>query len=124
LLIGLVVGLQDYTLGLEADKVEKILLFLGSLKVGDRQDRRGLLKGVGVLIWASAILPWLKPTLAEFYNLANRPGLIWQKLSLELLTAVFQALDAEGRLRWQVPGVVFRAGLVLGFVGKHKVKKR
>lgn len=122
--IGLVVGLGDFSLGLEADKVAKLVAFLKSLKVGNRLDRRALLKGTGVLMWASAITPWLRPRLAEFYSLANRPGLVWQSLTVSLMAQVFKALDHGGKLRWQVPGVNFGQGMCLGYVGKHKVSAR
>ena len=120
--IGFVIGLGQFTLGLETEKLEKIIAFLRSLKKGCRHDKHALVKGVGVLLWASAILPWLRPRLAEFYNLINRPGLVWQKLPVSLMTQVFQNLDSFGVLQQRVPGVVFNQGLCLGYVGKHKVR--
>ena len=120
--VGLVVDLEACTLGLSEDKVSVLLGFLRSIRKGTRLDRRGLEKGVGGLQWVSVIAPTLRPWLAEFYRLINKPGLMWRQLAVEEWDQVADAMGEDGVLLWDVGG--FTRGMSLSFVGKHKARSK
>lgn len=69
--LGFQINASDYTIGLDQSKVVKIQNFLQQLVPRQRIHAKTLEKGIGLLLWASAILPALKPWLADLYaNLA------------------------------------------------------
>lgn len=120
--IGFWVDAGRFSLGVSDAKSEKLRGFLGTLRQGDRVDRGKLEQGVGSLQWVSELVPVARPWLSEMYRLVNKPGLVWLTLGAEKLNEVFAAIDGEGVLRRPVPGTRLRPGLVLSYVGKHRVK--
>ena len=119
--IGVVVDLEDFSLGISETKAWKLSKFLGSFKKGERLNRLALAKGIGSVQWATDVLEGSRPWLSDFYRMLNKPGLVWRKLEAWELRQVFVALDGEGKLRWNLHG--FKEGLTLSFVGKRKVRQ-
>ena len=120
--IGIVVNLREWSLGLAAEKVERLRVFLGLFKKGERLDKRGLAKGLGQLQWSTAVVPHLRPWLAEFYRMLNLPGIHWVWLSERASWGVFHALGAEGVLTREAGG--FAKGMSLSFVGKRVARTK
>jgi hypothetical protein len=88
--LGLLVNAARCSLGLTCDRVQKLISLLCSLRSRDRLDRRSLQSLTGCLQWASAVLPRLRPWLAEFYRCINSPAYVQQRrvrASTGLLTA-------------------------------------
>ena len=120
--IGVVVNLREWSLGLAAEKVARLRVFLTTLRKGNRVDKTGLAKGVGQLQWATVIAPLLRPWLSELYRMLNHPGLHWCWLSEEATRKVFDALREDGTLG-QSSGR-FTAGMSLSFVGKRVARSK
>ena len=77
--LGFAIDAWQYSLGLEASKLEKLTLFLGNLRSGQRIDRKVLEQGCGRLIWTSFLFPRLRGWLSSFFASLNRPGERWIK---------------------------------------------
>lgn len=115
--IGFRVNLKSWSLGLAAERVARLNLFLCTIRRGARLDKAGLAKGIGQLQWATAIVPTLRPWLAELYRMLNLPGLHWGWLDEDRSREVFKAMREDGSLAWAAGG--FAAGMSLSFVGKR-----
>ena len=77
-------------MGLTGDRVQRWVAALLSLRSGNRLDRRSLESLAGGLQWASAVLPRLRPWLAEFYRCINAP-LHAQRRRIRISTDVVRA---------------------------------
>ena len=71
--VGLLLNARKSCLGLMGDEVTRWVAALLALQGCSRLDRRTLESLAGCLQWASAVLPRLRPWLAEFYRCINAP---------------------------------------------------
>ncbi len=122
--LGFLLDVAMATVGVDEEKVARVLAFLRQLQPRQRLCSGVFEKGLGLLMWASWAVPSLRPWLASLYHDLTSPGAHFCLVDKVLLNDVFASLTGDGSLRREVTGVDARAGWKLCAVGKRPAHSR
>jgi hypothetical protein len=117
--LGFLIDVKQARIGIDTGKVEKVQCFLDGVERKGRLSASVLQKGIGLLIWASWIVPSLRPWMAPFYQDLNKPGAKFLLVSRDALDSILDGLD--GKCKAKSDGAGLSCGWELKSVGKQPV---